>query len=69
MATNADVLARPVDYIQRVRALAPAFVDAQAHQDGGVGGAADRGEARIGLEPVDREGHRRQWPEGLLGVR
>ena len=33
MATNADVLARPVDYIQRVRALAPAFVEAQAHQE------------------------------------
>jgi len=33
MATNADVLVRPVDYIQRVRALAPAFADAQAHQE------------------------------------
>ena len=33
MATNADVLASPVDYIQRVRALAPAFIEAQAHQE------------------------------------
>ena len=33
MATNADVLASPVDYIQRVRALAPAFAAAQAHEE------------------------------------
>lgn len=33
MATNADVLASPVDYIQRVRALAQVFVDAQPHQE------------------------------------
>ena len=33
MASNAEVLARPVDYIQRVRALAPSFAEAQAHQE------------------------------------
>lgn len=33
MATNAEVLASPIDHIQRVRALAPAFAEAQAHQE------------------------------------
>ena len=49
-------------------AAAVFHVDAQPHQDRGVGRTADRGEARIGLEPVDGEGHRRQRPERLLGV-
>ena len=34
-------------------AAAVFHVDAQAHQDRGVGGPADGGEARIGLQPVD----------------
>lgn len=33
MAPNADVLASPVDHIQRVRALAPVFEAAHAHQE------------------------------------
>lgn len=33
MVTNAEVLASPVDYIQSVRALAPAFAAGQAHAE------------------------------------
>jgi len=33
MAANAEVLASPVDYMQRVRALALGFVDAHVHQE------------------------------------
>lgn len=33
MASNAEVLASPIDHIQRVRALAPVFAEARAHQE------------------------------------
>ena len=43
-------------------------VDAQLDQDGGIGGARDRREARIGLQPVELEIDRRQGLEGLAHV-
>ncbi len=49
-------------------AAAVFHVDAQAHQDRGVGRARDGGKARIGLQPVDVEFDRRQRLEGELGV-
>ena len=33
-----------------------------------LAGLRDRGKARIGFQPVDRERHRRQRPERLLGI-
>ena len=64
----ADRLDRRVGQQQLDLAAAVFHVDAQPHQDRGVGGPRDRGKARIGLQPVDVELHRRQRLEGELGV-
>ena len=64
----ADRLDRRVGQQQFDVAAAIFHVDAQPHQDRGVGRPRDRGEARIGLQPVDVELDRRQRLEGELGV-
>ena len=51
------------------RAAAILHVDAQPHQDRRIGRPRDRGEARIGLQPVDVELDRRERTERNLGVR
>ena len=61
----ADRFERRVGQQQLDAAAAVFHVDAQLHQDGGVGRPRDGGEARVGLQAVERESHRRQRLEGL----
>ncbi len=64
----ADGLERGIGQQQLDAPAAVVHVDAQLDQDGGVGRPGDGGEARVGLQAIQVEGHLGQGLEGGLGV-